>query len=192
LLLAIPAVSADIFVRDDIITDPSFNRFSVCFEHTCQQVVTESLTQAEWHRITAPLGMPLPAASDERGAIAATISNMEAAVGRHTGTGLDKGGNLAGFGLPGQMDCIDESTNTTTYLIMLAGRGLLKHHTVLDRATRFGLFAGAPHTTAVIQETGTGQRFAVDAWFFDNGQVPAIVDLHEWQSGWEPGEAVNE
>jgi hypothetical protein len=69
---------------------------------------------------------------------------------------------------------------------------LLKHHTVLDRATRFGLFVGAPHTTAVIQETATGQRFAVDSWFFDNGQVPAIVDLHEWQSGWEPGEAVNE
>ena len=192
LLLAIPAVSADVFVRDDIITDPTYNSFSVCYEHTCQKVVTRSLTQHEWHRITAPLGVPLPTASDERTAIAATVSNLETTVGQHTGTDRDKGGNLAGFGLPGQMDCIDESTNTTTYLGMLADQGLLKHHTVQDRATRFGLFVGAPHTTAVIQETGSGRHFAVDSWFFDNGQAPAIVDMHQWESGWEPGETMHE
>jgi hypothetical protein len=90
------------------------------------------------------------------------------------------------------MDCIDESTNTTTYLRMLTNSGLLKHHTVMDRATRFGLFAGAPHTTAVISENGSDRDFAVDSWFLDNGQAPAIVRMQEWKSGWEPGEAVNE
>jgi len=187
LLLTIPAVSADVFVRDDIITAPTYNKFSVCYEHTCQKVVTLSLSPYEWHEITAPLRVPLPAASDERAAIAATVSNLEAAVGQRTGTDRDRGGNLAGFGLPGQMDCIDESTNATTYLSMLADSGLLQHYTVMDRVTRFGLFVGAPHTTAVIRETGSGRRFAVDSWFFDNGQAPAIVDIHTWKSGWDPG-----
>ena len=192
LLLAVPAASADVFLRDDIITAPTYNHFSICYEHTCQQVVTRSLSQQEWLEITVPLSAPLPTAGAERAAIAVTVGNMETAVGQLTGTGQDKGGNLAGFGLPGQMDCIDESTNTTTYLRMLVDNGLLKHHTVLDRATRFGLFAGAPHTTAVIRETGTGQRFAVDSWFFDNGHAPAIITLRQWKSGWEPDEDVGE
>jgi hypothetical protein len=136
--------------------------------------------------------VPLATAGDERAAIAATVRNMETAVGQLTGSDQDKGGNLAGFGRPGQMDCIDESTNTTTYLRMLTESGLLKFHTVQDRVTRFGLFVGVPHTTAVIQETGTGQRFAVDSWFFDNGHAPAIIDMQQWKSGWEPGEAMHE
>lgn len=191
-MLTVAAASADVFVRDDIITDPTYNHFSVCYEHTCQQVVARSLSQQEWLEITVPLRVPLPTAGDERAAIAATVRNMETAVGQLTDTSQDKGGNLAGFGLPGQMDCIDESTNTTTYLSMLTDSGLLKHHTILDRATRFGLFVGVPHTTAVIRETGTGQRFAVDSWFYDNGHAPAIIDIQQWKSGWEPGEAEHE
>ena len=179
-------------MRDDIITNPTYQHFSVCYEHTCQQVVTLSLSQAEWRDITAALSVPLATAGEERAAIATTVSNMEAAVGLRTGTDRDRGGNLAGFGLPGQMDCIDESTNTTTYLGMLADSGLLKHHTTMDRSTRFGLFAGAPHTTAVIRDAATGRRFAVDSWFFDNGQPPVIVDIQAWKSGWDPGEVVHE
>lgn len=186
--MAVSTVTADVFVRDDIITEPRYNHFSVCYEHTCQKVVSSVLNNDEWYAITAPLRIPLTTAAAERVAIATTIGNMESVVGQLTGTNLDKGGNFNGFGLPGQMDCIDESTNTTTYLRMLANNGLLKHHTVVDRVTRFGLRAGAPHTTAVIRETGTQRRYAVDSWFFDNGKAPAIVDIHAWKSGWKPGE----
>ena len=186
-------VSADVFVRDDIITAPTYHKFSVCQQHTCEKVVTLSLSTAEWHEITFPLKVPLPTAGKERDAIAATVSNMETVVGRRTGTYLDKGGNLAGFGQPGQMDCIDESTNTMTYMSMLAENSLLQHHSVVDRSTRFGIFAGAPHTTAVIREHSSGRRFAVDSWFFDNGHPPAIIDIQTWKAGWTPDdEAANE
>jgi hypothetical protein len=149
--------------------------------------VTRSLTRQEWQRVTAFLLPAAHSAAEERHAIARSIAMMESLVGSKTGTGLDKGGNLAGFGQPGQMDCIDESTNATTYLRMLETEGLLRFHTVVDRSTRFGLFVGMPHTTAVIRETGTRRRYAVDSWFFDNGQPPAIVELSEWKSGWRPG-----
>lgn len=191
LALTPSTVAADVFVRDDIITTPAYNHFSVCFEHSCEKVVTLSLSQAEWQKVTSPLSVPLSSPASERDAIAATVSNMEAMVGLRTGTDQDKAGNLSGFGLPGQMDCIDESTNTTTYLTMLVETDLLKHHTIMDRSTRFG-WLSLPHTSAVIRETGTDRRFAVDSWFYDNGQAPAIVDLTLWKSGWYPPAANNE
>jgi hypothetical protein len=192
LLAVIPAtVPADVFVRDDIITTPAYNRFSVCFEHSCEKVVTLSLSLAEWQRVISPLSASSFSPASERDAIAAMLGNMETVVGMRTGTDQDKARNLTGFGLPGQMDCIDESTNTTTYLTMLAETNLLKHHTIMDRSTRFGLFS-LPHTTAVIRETDTNRRFAVDSWFHDNGQAPVIVDFILWKSGWNPAATNNE
>ena len=185
-------VVADVFVRDDIITEPSYSRFSVCHDHTCHKVITLSISLSEWREISSPLQPALFSASEERAAIATTVANMETLVGKLTGTSSDKGGNLKGFGKTGQMDCIDESTNTTTYMTMLAGDGLLQHHSVADRSTRFGIIAGMPHTTAVIRENVSGQLFAVDSWFFDNGKAPAVIQIQEWKAGWDPVGATSE
>ena len=139
-------------------------------------------------RVTAPLETPAVSAEEERHAIAAAIAVMEQIVGLQTGTHQDLGRNLPGFGRSGQMDCIDESSNTNTYLIMLEAAGLLKWHTRVQRSTRFGIFAGMPHTTAVIKETAAGTRYSVDSWFFDNGIPPAVVKLSAWKKGWNPGD----
>jgi hypothetical protein len=168
------------------ITEPTPERYSVCFDHSCTSIVTDSLSQDEWRLVTAVLRNPAWTAADERLAIAQSIAVFEGIVGRHTGTYRDRGRNLPGFGQPGQLDCIDESTNTTTYLRLLERGGLLRHHRVLERSTRFGLFVGMPHTTAVIEETGTGDRYAVDSWFLDNGRPPYIAKLGAWKAGGAP------
>jgi len=178
--------AADWMFREETIKDPAVDRFSVCFDHSCRSIVTRSFSPREWQRITGPLRPPAPSAAAERDAIAQAIARMEQLVGDKTGTAGDKGGNMAGFGEPGQMDCIDESNNTTTYLQLLQQDGLLKHHVVRDRSTRFGLGAGMPHTTAVIMDVAARQRYAVDSWFFDNGKPPVIMLLEEWKSGWRP------
>ena len=170
----------------DKITEPTPGRYSVCFDHSCTSIVTNSLSQDEWRLATAHLQTPVLSAGDERLAIARSIAVFEDIVGRHTGTYRDKGRNLPGFGQPGQLDCIDESTNTTTYLRLLERGGLLRHHRVLERSTRFGLFVGMPHTTAVIEETASGDRYAVDSWFLDNGQPPYIARLEVWKAGGAP------
>ncbi len=128
---------------------------------------------------------PPPAgAAGERERIRLAVALLERLVGRHTGTDADLGENFAGLGRPGQMDCIDESTNTTVYLRMLEKEGLLRWHTLVYRSTRFtGL---QPHSTAVIEERGSGRRYAVDSWFLDNGEPPFIVPLAQWRSGWRP------
>jgi hypothetical protein len=43
-----------------------------------------------------------------------------------------------------------------------------------------------PHTTAVIEETASGDRYAVDSWFLDNGQPPYIARLEVWKAGGAP------
>ncbi|MBI3343435.1 MAG: hypothetical protein HY028_00920 [Gammaproteobacteria bacterium] len=174
-------VLADTFVRPDIITDPTPARFSVCSEHTCKRVTVVGLQPEQWQR-ERRLFLPPPLdAVQERERIAQAIALMEAMVGPLTGTEQDKGRNFQGVGIEGQMDCIDESTNTTTYLTMLLKDGLLKWHSVEDRATRGFFIFGWPHTTAVIREAGSDALFAVDSWFLDNGQPPYIQKLEDWR-----------
>jgi len=181
-------VLADTFVRSDIITDPTPARFSVCSEHTCQRVAVVGLHPEQWQRERRLFLSPPLDAVQERERIAQAIALMEAMVGPLTGTEHDKGRNFQGVGVAGQMDCIDESTNTTTYLTMLLKDGLLKWHSVEDRATRGFFIFGWPHTTAVIRETGSGALFAVDSWFLDNGAEPFILPLAMWTQGWKPPE----
>lgn len=181
-------VLADTFVRPDIITDPTPARFSVCSEHTCKRVTVVGLQPEQWQR-ERRLFLPPPLdAVQERERIAQAIALMEAMVGPLTSTEQDKGRNFQGVGVAGQMDCIDESTNTTTYLTMLLKDGLLKWHSVEDRATRGFFIFGWPHTTAVIREAGSGALFTVDSWFLDNGAEPFILPLAMWTQGWKPPE----
>lgn len=112
---------------------------------------------------------------------------MEKIVGGLTGTEEDVRGTFRKTGRL-QLDCVDESTNTTAYLIAFAERGYLKHHTVEGPSSRFLLHGrpGWPHQTAVIKETETGQRYAIDSWFYDNGHPAVSVPLEEWSDGWTP------
>jgi hypothetical protein len=180
------AAANDFFDQRELITDPAPERYTICYDHSCSSIVTDSLDTTEWRRATAPFSSAVTTATAERAAIAGSIAILETIVGNHIGTSNDKGGNLSGIGKPGQFDCIDESTNTTSYLRMLENHALLRFHTVMKASTRFGLFVGMPHSTAVIREIASGEQFAVDSWFFDNGQAPYIVKLTDWKDGKDP------
>ncbi len=181
-LLPAPA-AGDSFVSEAVITDPRPARFSVCYGHSCAQVQQVALPAEQWREVAALFRPPSPEAADERRRIARAIARLETLVGTLTGTDKDKGGNWDGWLSGGsQMDCIDESTNTTSYLRMLARDGLLRWHTVEDRATRGWFLFGWPHTTAVIRDTRSDRLYAVDAWFHDNGQPPVIQSLDDWRN----------
>lgn len=178
---------ADTFVRDDIITEPDVGHFSVCHAHSCAEMDQVGFNANEWRSIQRMFSRTAASPSHERELIARAIARFELIVGKRTGTWNDKGGDLKGLGLEGQMDCIDESINTTTYLRVLQGAGLLRWHDVEDRATRGWFVFGWPHTTAVIRDTRSNELYAVDSWFEDNGKPPHIVPLQQWKDGWEPG-----
>ncbi len=176
---------ADVFVRGDLITEPDPAQFNICYDHGCASLAWVRLNAVQWQQLRAVFAVPAATASAERAQIRTAIALFETIVGAMTGTANDKGGNWKGFGLPGQMDCIDESTNTTIYLLMLQKYGLLRWHSVADRVTRWSLFSW-PHTTAVIEERSGRGQWAVDSWFLDNGEPPFVLPLKIWRQGWKP------
>lgn len=172
--------------RPEVILAATPEHFSVCQSNSCRDITTLALDSAQIQALTALFDKPPQNAASERARLATAIAEMERWVGARTGTDRDLGGTFPGFGKPGQMDCIDESTNTTSYLTLFASRGWLRYHRVAPRMTRGFLPTAWPHTTAVITEIDTGQRYAVDSWFLNNGQPPFIMPFETWQSGWKP------
>ncbi len=144
------------------------------------------LTEENWSAVEALFDPESGAADEERSRIATAIGLLEQFVGRMTGTSGDLGGTFEGFGLPGQLDCIDESTNTTNYLKMMRNRGLLKFHEITDTHTRGYFLYGWPHTAAGLRETASGAIHIVDSWFYDNGEPAVILPLQRWKEGWMP------
>ena len=107
-----------------------------------------------------------------------------ASTGDVIGTSADRPGmDLAASGDPTQQDCVDEATNTTSYLLVLQANGLLRHHTVgtpFSKENPLRGVAGWPHWTAVLKENASPQRWAVDGWIYANGENPAVVEVEKW------------
>lgn len=107
---------------------------------------------------------------------------MEVIVGRYTPTHRDVGGDLGNpdAQYPGQLDCIDESLNTTTYLKLFEQNNLLKHHKVIDRAYRRAIFD--QHWAGQIETIEGGERWVVDSWFQHNGYLPYLQASEDWEN----------
>lgn len=181
------APGSDTFVREDIVTAPTPQGFSVCHGGGCTLVTQAGLAPEQWRGIAALFSPAPQAPAEERERIARAISLFEIYAGELSGTSRDRPGNERGGEYwDSQMDCIDESTNTTTYLRILEWAGLLRWHAVEARVTRGWFLFGWPHTTAVIREVPGGARWAVDSFYFENGAPPAIVPLERWRAGWRP------
>ena len=162
-------------------------RFSVCFNHSCKQTANIGLKQNQWKKVQALFKKKAKNAAQERKRIAKAISMMEKFVGPLINTSNDKAYNFRGMLADGnQQDCVDESTNSTTYLTMMEQEGMLQFHKVRTTSTRGWFITGLPHTTAVIRDTKSGADYAVDSWFHDNGVEPEIIPLSLWFKGWDP------
>lgn len=178
-------VNAITFVSEDIISDPSPSHFSLCHDTSCVSITQLSLTVSQWNRVKNLFRPAAETPAGERENIRQAIALMEKITGAMAGTSNDLGEN-AGGAAEGQMDCIDESTNTTTYISMFARDRLLIFHTVSDPETRGYFFSGWPHTTAVIKDITDNHLYAVDSWFLDNGKPPFIIPIETWLNGWRP------
>ena len=155
--------------------------FFSCTDYHCDEGETVQLSEQQWQQVSS-LFSPTEFPAEEREQIREAIALLETQVGRRTGTWRDLGKNVAGAGQPGQLDCIAESKNTTTYLQLLSNGGLLRWHTVEPREMRHPWLLNV-HWSAVIRDKNTDQRYAVDSWFLDNGQRPFIQTLQDWSAG---------
>lgn len=160
----------------------SIQNLPVCMDFGCKHQQTIALNDEEWKSV-ANWFQDTSSAHTERKQIKQAIGWMEVVVGRHTPTYRDVGGDLMNEEkeaiFPGQLDCIDESLNTTTYLKLFEQNGLLKHHKVLDRAYRRAVFD--QHWAGQIEALESGERWVVDSWFQHNGFLPYLQRSEEWE-----------
>jgi hypothetical protein len=167
-------------------TDPTPARFSVCHGNSCRLRTDVSLSAAEWAQVAA-LFDPAPAdALAERRRIARAIGLLETFAGRQADTLEDTPGMGVHWNPDGQLDCIDEATNSTTYLRMMAADGLIRFHDTGLPANRFVITAWGPSNTATITETATGKSYAVESYFRNNGEPAYVMPLEVWRAGWVP------
>ena len=167
---------------------PEIGRFSICHGHTCRYVVETGFSAEEWQDITAASAAGAASGARERAMLPGLIGLMETMVGAKTGTAGDLAENHSRLAESGQMDCIDESSNTLTYLTLLTNARLLRWHRVGARLNRgpYTLVLQAPHSAAEMVELDSGDRYAVDSWFGANGEPALVVTATDWATGYRP------
>jgi hypothetical protein len=169
---------------------PTLNSLHVCFGGGCAEIRAVSITRLEWAQVEAAFANSTNDeklnAAFERQQISNAIGLLETIVGEKVGTSRDRAGTFNNSQFSGQLDCNDEAINTTTYIHLMQYYGLIKLHDSENMRTRGFFLNGWPHTAAMIHEIATGERFAVDSWFYDNGAPAAIVPFDLWKSGFVP------
>jgi hypothetical protein len=166
---------------------PAVKRFQVCHDVGCENLTHVSLRHSDWQKLKAYFRPTPVSAKAERERIGQAIAMFENIVGPLTNTQHDVSRNQPGVRWTDhQLDCVAETVNTTTYLLLLQQQGWLAWHSVGHPQHR-GLFdLLGPHNTAVIVEKASGDKFVVDSWFHDNGQPPEIVTSEQWAAGYDP------
>lgn len=186
-LLALTARAEDDRSHEAI--DPGPGEFVHCFDFGCKSRRGMDFSADQWQHLGDLFTRPARDAAEEKQRIRTAIALMERFAGALTGTDADRGGNYPGVDLPRQQDCIDESTNTLQYLNALERRGWLTFHRVDLKQRRIVWFID--HWTATIREIASGERYAVDSWFRDNGEPPYLQRLEDWKRGRDFPEALN-
>ena len=155
-------------------------KIDICYNFGCKQQKSVEFKTTTIEALQSLFTPQASNAKDERRRVKQAIALLEKKVGEIAGTSQDIGGNYdPNREFPRQMDCIDESTNTTNYLELLDQLGLLKWHRPKKRSYR-SRFLIDGHWTAVIEETRNQQQYAVDSWYEDNGQPPEVQPLTDW------------
>lgn len=162
---------------------PKGNTVIVCSAHGCRHKSRFTFSRSDIAAIRTIMNAAGASSSPaaERRAIRKAIAWIESRVGPETGTAFDRASlDFAGSGDPGQMDCVDEATNTTSYLSVLAANGLLRHHEVLRPMAKDAPLLRWTHYFAVIREKRSGERWAVDSFMYPNGREPIIMEAEKW------------
>lgn len=168
------------------INEPEPQYFQHCHGYGCQYKTEIRLSEKDWKEISKVMKKAKDAPA-ERQNIKIAIALFEQKVGAIAGTSTDVHGTFVELGRD-QLDCSDESLNTTMYLVIMDKKGLLKFHTPGAPDGRVPIIhAGLwPHRTATMIEKDSGRVYAVDSWFWDNGEPAEIVPLDKWKAGWKP------
>jgi hypothetical protein len=162
---------------------PTVSSEVVCHGIGCRFRTEIPFSSADKARLSALMAAGRPSPVAERRALAAAVAWFDRRIAPAAGTShriARAGAHESGD--PGQMDCIDTTSNNTGLFLVLDQLGLLRHHRVDGPVSRGLLFDGRmPHTTAVLAEKASGRRWAIDNWTHKYGELPDVEPLEQWQ-----------
>jgi hypothetical protein len=162
------------------ITEVDTARIIVCHGFDCYYKTKLPVSKADADRYAAIMARGAASPEAERSAVAAAVQHFEersAAFLGHRDTPMSQFANAR---VKGEMDCIDEGTNSQSLLRYLEARGLLRHHKAGPTVSRgFVLDGQFPHVGAILQEKG-GAKWVVDSWPVPVGTAPTIMPLERW------------
>jgi hypothetical protein len=175
--------SAQSWFREQGYVPPTDSRIIACHGYGCSRRIALTADPSWLNRANTLLKAGRGSPEAERRAIGEVVKIYTAYLAERFGGEPDAPRSPPGLsGVHGQMDCIDETANTTSLLLVLQERGLLVHHEV-ERPQSRGLFIDGryPHVTAIIVEKRTGNEWAVDPWGKAPGRPPDILPLVQWR-----------
>src|SRR5262249_47608067 len=156
LALAACGPSPSIGLLKDHVAKDTPRNFVVCANYQCTARYNVVMSDAEWGQVRAVFDPPAADPAAERQQISLAIGVMELIVGSKTNTTNDRpGATIVTTNTKGQIDCIDESHNTSTYLHMIERDHLLKWHTVGDPIIRGHVIDRWFHNTATVTDNTT-------------------------------------
>lgn len=155
--------------------------FIYCHGYSCSQKTLFGFTAREWKSVQKIFKKKPKSAEAEREKIGQAIAKMETIIGKAIGTDEDLPKAPIKKSSDNELDCVDETINTTKLLGFLEKDGLLKFHTVGNPAYK-GLFVNGvyPHNTATVIEVETGHIYVIDSYIYKNGAPPNIRDIDSW------------
>ena len=163
---------------------PTTGSVIVCHGFGCTRRTEIGLGSADRARLTTLLAAGRASAEAERRAVATAVAWFDRRVGPEAGTTrrIARAGVLTQTG-PDQMDCIDASRNTTSLLLILDQLRLMRHHQIEGPVARgYWLDGRGLHATAVLHETRSGKKWAVDNWTRNYGERPDVMPLEQWMT----------
>ncbi len=163
----------------------------ICYNSSCRRTEWLSFSAAEMARISDLLelcrGEDL---SSRLQRLRIAVWQMEKLAEEHQPLlANDREVNDRDIALDGHTDCVDNATNTTTYLSILSDLGRLPGWQVGEPRVRDPLDFNLVHWTATAIDRITGRQWSIDSWFRPNGHLPFVMPLEAWkqgQRGWEP------
>lgn len=178
--------SANLHFADFQAEPPRKNTVSLCHAYGCQMQTRVTFGSQQIKEIETIMAKTKKAdtAFEERRAVAYAIAYMYVYTGNKVGTIADRPGmDYEAAGDPTQMDCVDHSTNSTSFLLVLQSNGFLKYHTVGRPFARGNILKGLkhwPHWGAILEEKTGKQRYVVDSWVYKIGENPIVVEAEKW------------
>jgi len=166
---------------------PAPENLTLCEGYSCHFGSHVALSTAEWAQVKAVFTPPAASAAAEREQVARAVETLDLLVAQHTGTAVQQRRDWINRSDPSQVDCVDHTVNTVTYLRLFFDTGLLHWNHPGEPAHRGTIIGWDVANTAVLVENDSNHGYSIDTALGDVGLPPYVIPVEQWVAGPIPG-----